>query len=320
MTAAAALLLLAALAAAGRDPLSVASSAFGQALGTPAGIRDIFAESAPLMLCGLAVFIALKAGLFNIGAEGQLTVGAFAAAAAALAIPNAAGALLGILAGAAAGALWAFPAAWLKVRRGAHEVISTILLNYLAGLLAAWLVSGPWQQPDQQSPTTSRIEAAARLPWIIQEGPFRLGWGIVFAAVLTAAFAWWHSRSTAAYELRLAGSSPRAAEAAGAAPARVQMAALMASGAVAGLAGAFLVLAQEHRFYDGFSASYGFDGLGVALIAGGAAWALIPAGFVFGLIAECAASLGLQGVPRSIGLILLGLLLMASGAWRRRGA
>jgi len=272
------------------------------------------------MLCGLAVFIALRAGLFNIGAEGQLTVGAFCAAAAALAVPNAGGAVLGVLAGAAAGALWALPAAWLKVRRGAHEVISTILLNYLAGLLAAWLVSGPWQQPGQQSPTTSRISEAARLPWIVQDGPFRLGWGIVAAVVLTAAFAWWHSRSTSAYELRLAGSSPRAAEAAGVPPARVQMIALTASGAVAGLAGAFLVLAQEHRFYAGFSASYGFDGLGVALIAGGAAWALVPAGIIFGLIAECAASLGLQGVPRSIGLILLGLLLMASGAWRRKAA
>jgi simple sugar transport system permease protein len=306
------------LALAGQPPAEALAKMAQDSFATPAGWRDIVAESTPLILCGLAVFIGLQAGLFNIGADGQLTMGAFAAAAVALAMPSAVGGFLALVVGAAAGALWAFPAAWLRVKRGAHEVISTILLNYIAIALTSWFVTGPMQGPGQQGSTTARIEEAARLPILIQEGPFRLGPGLIIAIALAAAYAFWSRRTTAAYELRLTGVAPQAAEAAGVQAGRVKMAAMAVSGAFAGLAGALLLVGQEYRFYQGFSAGYGFDGLGVALVAGGAAWAIAPAGVLFGMIAEGSSALGLQGVPRSISVILLGLLLITAGVWRKK--
>jgi len=143
-----------------------------------------------------------------------------------------------------------------------------------------------------------------------------LGLGIA----LTAALAWWLRSSVAGYELQAVGANPTAAETAGVSSRRVTTLAMMASGALGGLAGALQVLAYEGRFYAGFSPGYGFDALGVALLAGASAWGVLPASLLFGVLAKGGTSVQILGVPKGITGVVLGLLLVLFAAVRYRRA
>jgi len=236
------------------------------------GSRDAAAatlsKTPPLLLTGLAVSLAYQTKLLNIGCEGQLTLGALASASFASAadgLPWPFLMFMTLLIGALAGGLWAFPAIWLKQRRGVHEVISTLLMNYIAIYLADYLVRGPLGDGSAMG-RTPEIPVAASWP-----GLFLLGAQAVTAAPLVALLLIslsqvWLSRTMWGYEVKATGSNSAAAEAAGIRVNAWQVRVFTLSGALAGLAGALEVSAVHHRFYSAFSPGYGFDGITVAFL------------------------------------------------------
>lgn len=310
------LILLGALFVSHVGPLAALSALYQGSLGTPTGIAKSLANTTPLLIAGVAVFLALRAGLFNIGAEGQLLVGALACTSVALKFPGVPGMILGSLAAVAAGALWAWPAGAIKAYRGGHEVITTIMLNNVAGFLTGYVVAGPMLAPGGDTTTAS---IANRLPNVLERGGFALSPALLIAVVSVVALAWWLRRTVAGYELRAVGANATAALYAGVDPKKVTVRAMLVSGAVAGFAGAVQVLAYEGRFYSGFSPGYGFDALGVALLAGESALALIPAAFLFGALAKGALALQIEGVPKGITTIVLAMLVLIAAALRARG-
>ena len=312
------LLLLGALALSHVAPGVAVVALLKGSLGTPRGLAQSLANTTPLLLAGTAVFLALRAGLFNIGAEGQFLVGALACTGIALRVPGVAGIVLGTLAAIVAGACWALPAGAIRAYRGGHEVITTIMLNNVAVYLTDYLVSGPMRAPGGDT-TTASVTPGTRLPTILHLGNFSLNVVLPFAVLLTVALAFWLRKTVAGYELRAVGANPTAARNAGVDPKRTIVRAMLASGAIAGLAGAVQVLAYEGRFYTGFSPGYGFDALGVALLAGGSAFALLPSAFLFGVLAKGSLALQIEGVPKGTTGVMVALLILIAAAVRSRG-
>ena len=166
MIAGACAILAGAVLVAHESPIQSLQTLFHGSLGTPAAIAGTLREATPLLICGLAVFIALRAGLFNIGVEGQLLVGACACAVVAIRFPGTPGMILGVIAGMAAGALWALPAGLIKAYRNGHEVITTIMLNNVALFFTGALVSGPIKDKTQADTATPYVAASSRMPWV----------------------------------------------------------------------------------------------------------------------------------------------------------
>jgi simple sugar transport system permease protein len=271
------------------------------------------------LLAGIAVFIALQAGLFNIGVEGQFLVGALTAAVLGALVAGPLGLVIATLGGTLAGAVWAFPAAWIKAYRGGHEVISTIMLNNIAGFLTVGLVAGPLKAPGQQSVTTASIDPSSMAPYLVDQPPFRVHSALLLGVFGVAALAWFLRRRVAGYELRAVGANPIAARFAGVDARKVTLLAMVVSGAIGGLAGTMQVVAFEGRFYQGFSSGYGFDALGVALLAGTSAWALIPSALLFGALSKGITFVSATlSIPRGLGGILLGLLIIIFATYRYR--
>lgn len=323
LIAASALFVFFGLRLAGIDPIEAASQLAQGAIGSSRSWAGSLRETTPLLLAGLAVFIALQAGLFNIGVEGQFLVGACAATAFVLAMPSWIGVILGVATAAVAGGVWAYPAALIKVKRNGHEVISTIMLNNLALLLTGALVKGPLQSRETQSPTTATIAKDVRIPNLVEWDALRVSWALAVALLAIGLYWNWYRKSVAGYELRATGANRTAAEFAGVRTNAVMFRAMILSGAVAGLAGALQVLAYEGRFYPNFSPGYGFDGLGVALLAGASPLGLIPAALGFGMLAQGSTALALMGIPRGVTSALYGILIVIFAAYRykevRRG-
>lgn len=318
---ASALVVLGALELAGASPRGTLLDLVTSSLGNARAVSGTLREVTPLLISGIAVLLALRAGLFNIGVEGQFTVGALACAAVAIHFPGFGGILLGILAGSAAGAIWALPAGWIKAYRGGHEVITTIMLNNVAGLATTALVAGPFRDPSEGSPTTRMLTGGTFLPDILSRGELAVSSGLVIGILLALALWWWLKRTVAGYELQAVGASPTAAKFAGINGPRVLMGSMVASGAIGGLAGSIQVLAFEHRFYPSMSSGYGFDALGVALLAGGAPIWLLASAFLFGVLNKGGTAIQvLDQVPKGITTVILGLLIIIAGAIRYRKA
>lgn len=311
-------LLAGAVALAGASPALAFTTLVKGSLGTPAAIAGTLRETTPLLIAGLAVFLALRAGLFNIGVEGQLIVGAIACAYVGLKVPGPVGIVLGTLAAMAAGALWALPAGLIRAYRNGHEVITTIMLNNVAGLLTTALVAGPLRAPGQESTTTADLSTSTRLPALYNHPPVTISSGLVVGVIVAIALAVWLSRTVAGFELQAVGANASAARFAGISPEKVMVRAMLASGAIAGLGGAVQVLAYEGRFYSGFSPGYGFDGLGIALLAGGTAYGVLPAALLFGILAKGGVALGIAHIPKGITTVVLGLVILVAAALRYR--
>jgi simple sugar transport system permease protein len=226
--------------------------------------------------------------------------------------------LAALVAGVAAGALWALPAAALRAYRGGHEVISTIMLNSLALLLTDALVAGPLKQRSGAMASTDLLSPTTRLG-SFPLGPVPVNLGLLLGVVLVAGAAAFFRRTTTGYEWQATGANPTAASYAAVDVAHNRFWALTLSGGIAGVAGAIEVLAFEGRFYQGFSGGVGFDALGVALLAGSTAWAVIPAAFLFGALANGGAAMQLAAqVPKELTTILLGLVILIAAAVRYR--
>jgi simple sugar transport system permease protein len=266
----------------------------------------------PLMLTGCAIAIAFRAGVWNIGAEGQLLAGGAGATAIALLIPGAGAIALGLAlaTGAAAGAGWAGIAAVLRARFGVLEVISTIMLNFVALYAVSFLVRGPLQEPTHAYPQSSSIADAVHLARI--PGAGRLHVGIVVAIVLVVAAGWAMRHTAAGYRLLAVGESPTAAASAGMIDVRrVTTLAFITSGALAGLAGAVEVLGVTFALYEDLSPGYGYTAIAVALLAGLDPWRVIATSLLFAALEAGAGAMQRDaGVPSTLVSVIEALLIL----------
>lgn len=273
-------------------------------------------RATPLIIVGLAVSVAFSAGVLNIGAEGQLLAGAAAATATGLAIANWPGVIsvpLELAAGMAAGAAWAGIAAVLRRRFGVLEVISTLMLNFVAQFGVSFVVRGPLQEPTHMYPQTVALAAAGRLPELIPGQRLHLGFAL---AIVLAVSAWWFMRSTATgFRIRAVGAGPDAAVSAGRINVgRVVVGSFLASGILAGLGGAVQVTGVTYSLYEGISPGWGYTAIAVALLARLNPLGVLAAGIFFGALE--AGGAGMQrdaGVPSGFvavieALVILGVL------------
>ena len=266
----------------------------------------------PLMLTGCAIAVAFRAGVFNIGAEGQLLAGGAGAAAIALTMPNA-GAIAVVLAlatGTLAGAGWAGIATVLRERFGVLEVISTIMLNFIALYAVSFLVRGPLQEPTHAYPQSSSIVAAVRL--VRLPGAGRLHLGLVIALVIVLAVGWVLRHTASGFRMMAVGESPAAAASAGLIDVRrVTSLAFLASGALAGLAGAIEVLGVTYALYEDLSPGYGYTAIAVALLAGLDPWRVVITAFLFAALEAGAGAMQRDaGVPSTLVSVIEALLIL----------
>jgi simple sugar transport system permease protein len=278
------------LAAIGVEPLAVYRVILTEPLKDAFGLTEILVRAVPLILVALGISIAFRSGILNIGAEGQMTVGIAAAAAIAIAAPNLPKPILlslTLLAGAAAGALWGGFAGYLKAKRDVNEILSTVMLNYIAAQLYGFLLRGPMIDPEELT-VGSGTPQSVRLPraaWLDRLVPgTRLHTGLIIALVLAALVYILLWRTTAGYRLRASGAEPKAARYAGIRVQRSLVAAMLLSGAFAGLAGAVELSGVHRRAIEGITSGYGFSGIVVALFAGLHPAFIPPAAFFFGLL------------------------------------
>jgi general nucleoside transport system permease protein len=295
---------LAVLAALGA-PLSLLISG---SIGSRFAITGTLLKAVPLMLTGLAVAIAFRAGVWNIGAEGQFIAGALAGL---LAAPF--GAVASLVAAMIAGAAWASIATLLRLWRGAPEVLTTILLNFIAIHLLGWCVSGPMQERAAQYPQTDA--AAATLPAFA---------GIVIAVCACLSTWWILYRTGEGLRLRATGFNPLAARWAGVNVNAQITRAMAMSGAMAGLAGGVELLGVTHRLFERFAAGYGYSGIAVALLAQLHPLATIASALFFGALATGAGELqrtaNISSAVGTLGqaIVILALIVFGSLEARRR--
>ena len=239
----------------------------------------------PLIFTGLALALGFRSGVFNIGASGQFLIGAVCGVYVAYAIPlpRIIHPLAALVAGALGGAAWGAIPGYLKTRFGSHEVINTIMMNYLAFFLQDWLVKNPMRDPSPSVVRTPNILDSAILPRILGENN-RLHLGFILA-LLAALFVWWFLwKTTVGFELRTAGSNPNAARYAGVNPGRTIILAMALSGALAGIAGTVQVLGLDHNLPALFSSDFGFDAIPVALLGQNQPLGVIFSAVLFGAL------------------------------------
>jgi ABC-type uncharacterized transport system permease subunit len=308
------------LAAAGFDIRSAVGALFSGSLGSWYAVGSgTLVRATPLILTGLAVAIAFRAGVLNIGAEGQFLVGAAAGTAIALSshAPSPVLIIATLGAGALAGAAWAWIAAILRSRFHVLEVISTILLNFLAANLLSYLVRGPMQEPTHVYPQTLTIPAGTQLPRFGASTRLHVGFAIAVAACIVS---WWAIRFTAGgFRLRAVGANPQAARSAGLIDVeRVTMRAFLASGAFAGLAGAIEVCGVTYALYENISPGYGYTAIAVALLARLNTAAVIVTGIVFGALEAGGASMQRDaGVPSVVVSVVEAGIILALVVFQR---
>jgi simple sugar transport system permease protein len=321
------LLLAIGLSLGGFDVSTAMGAMVSGALGTPAVFASTtLVRATPLLITGLAVALAFRAGIINLGGDGQLQGGAAVAAAIGLTFANAPPVLvipLMLIGGALGGVSVAVIPAWLR-RRGVLEVITTIMMNFVVLYLVGYLVRGPLQEPTGVYPQSAPLSGSLRLPFVIPGTRLHLGFPLAAAGAVGL---WWFFRSTAAgFRVRVAGANPRAAEVAGQVRVgRLTFRVFLVSGAMAGVAGAVEVSGVTLALYDG-APGYGFTAIAVALLAG-----LHPLGvvasavFLGGLAGGAAAMQREAGVPAVLvsvleALVILGVIGVRAVAARRSTA
>ncbi len=283
------------------------SGLFRGALGDPKAIANTLVESTPYIFAGLAVALGFKCGLFNIGAEGQLAMGSMFAAWAGVAftgLPMLIHLPLALLLGWLGGAFWGGIAGFLRARTGAHEVITTIMLNYIAIRLTDYIIKGPMKDPAASAPRTAFITPASELPFLFG-ADYRLHAGFLLAILAAFAVWWLLNKTTIGFEIRTVGANPNAAQYAGMSITKNFLLAMALSGGLAGLAGASTVLGLEHNLKASFTAGYGFDSIAVALLARSNPLGIIPAAIFWGALRNGA---GLMQLESGISISLINIV------------
>jgi ABC-type uncharacterized transport system permease subunit len=264
------IVLIAGLEAGGYDAVTALGALWSGSFGSWYSFTSAtLVRAVPLILIGLGLAVAFRGGALNIGAEGQFYAGAIAATWVGLHVggrPAPLAILAVMLAAALAGALWVVVPVWLKLRFGVIEVISTLLLNFVADALVSLVVQGPLQEPTHIYPQSDTIATAARLPLLLGT---RLHAGFILATVAMLLFWYVFARTVWGFQLRAAGLGPRAAQISGGIDSqRIGAVALLLSGALAGVAGGVEVSGVSYALYQNLSPGYGFTGIAVALLGG----------------------------------------------------
>ena len=275
-------------------------------------ISEGLTASTPYIFGGLSVALAFRAGMFNIGAEGQIFVGAVFAAYVGYSFTGLPWYLhipLAVLAGALGGFLWGFIPGFLKARTGAHEVITTIMLNYSAFRLVEWLLNGPMKRPGSVNPISPFMQETAKLPRLFPD-PLRLHWGFFVALGMAALVYWFLWKTKWGFDFRAVGSNPHAARYAGMKVAVVMTLSMAFAGALAGMAGGNEVLGVNYTLAPAFSSGYGFDSIAIALLGNTHPLGVVLAALLFGFMRSGATSMMLAtGIPIDIVSILQALIL-----------
>lgn len=307
------------LALTGADLSEALPALFNGALGDARAIEETLSQSIPIMFVGLGVSIGLRAGLFNIGGEGQIYVAALTAVVVSQALPVGNPVLavaLVLVVGAMAGGLWAGAAGWMRAYLGMNEVITTILLNGIGILLAGWAVHGPLRDTDGGGyPWSEKIGEPFRLP-VMDLGPITVPAGFLLA--LGAAAAVWVllERTVIGVELRTLGDSPDAAAYAGLRVTMLVVGAMVCAGALAGVGGVVELAGKQERLSDFFSPGYGFTAIAVALVGNARAGGVALSALFFGALTAGASSMErIAQVPAATSLvaqaIIVALLVLA---------
>jgi ABC-type uncharacterized transport system permease subunit len=296
--------------ATGFNPIVAYSTLFGGALLQP---DLVLWYSTPLILTGLSVALAFRTGLFNIGAEGQLYIGSMAAAIVGfmMVLPIFIHPLVGLLIGAVVGGLWALVPGLLKAYRGAHEVVTTMMMTYVALLFTTWLAAGPFRDPNlvQPQPQTPSIWPSAELFKLF--GSFYVNFGFI-VGILCVIGVWILLKNTVlGYEMRAVGQNEAAAEAAGINAKKMIVISLFLSGCLAGLAGTVEILGYYHRFYSGWSRGLGFDGITVAVLGANSPMGVLLGALFFGFLRAGAIQMQVVGhVPAEMVDVIQGLVVL----------
>jgi general nucleoside transport system permease protein len=267
----------------------------------------------PLITAGLGVALAFRAGLFNIGAQGQIIVAGILAAwvGFALDLPMGLHLLLVLVAGIIGGALWGGLVGLLKARTGAHEVILTIMFNYIALYFLRYLLNTPaFQRPGESNPISPILDPTAVYPQIFGT-QYRLHLGFLLAIAATVLVWWLLNRSTVGFEFRAVGANPKAAQTAGINVSRSTILVMALAGGLAGMSGVAQVAGTEKVLTDGVAATYGFDAITVALLGRSTPWGTFAAGLLFGAFRAGAVQMQIQtGTPIDIVLVVQSLIVL----------
>lgn len=312
---------------AGENPLDIGAILFRSAFGSTYDLGLTLFYTTPLIFCGLSVAIAFHAGLFNIGGEGQLTMATLTAAAIGTLLPNLPfplAPLVALAGGLAMGGFWGLIAGWLRAVRGSHEVIVTIMLNFIAAGLASWFTLQVIPNPHSQNPETAPVgpgyllkdyDLIARL---FPDTPV----SAALVVAIVVAFAVWILlwKTTFGYELRAVGSNPEAATRAGISERKIQIIAMGLAGALAGFVCLAEVMGSSGQFKIGFSADYGFIGVAVALLAQNNPLGVIFAAFLMGALHKGASDLDLETatITRDFSKIIQSMIILgvaSHGLW-----
>jgi ABC-type uncharacterized transport system permease subunit len=296
----------------GRDAIATYQLLAEQAFGGGTAIANTLAQATPVLFTGLATAFAFRAGVFNVGVEGALYLGAFAAAWVGFSFVGLPGPLLigsALLLAALVGAAWSFIPGFLRARWQVDEVVTTLMLNFVAIGFTSYLVNGPFLAVGTANSMSPLVATAARLASLAPPSQFSIGFLLVLA--VGAVFWFVFSRTTLGYELNLVGSSPRFAATAGISLLRVIVLAMIASGLIAGLAGAVQVLGVNGRFIDHFSPGFGFTGIAVALLGRNTALGCLLAALFFGALSNGSAMMQLfSDIPLDLVNVLSGLVMI----------
>ena len=306
----------------GESPLRVLLTLIKGAFGDREKLAGTLLQTTPILICGVAACVGLRGGLFNVGVEGQLFLGGFAAAwvGFSFALPPGLHMLACVAAAILAGAAWVAIPAWFRVRYNANEVVSTILANYIAVLLTSYFTIFLFKRPGGWSETPP-ILASAELPTLFSFS--RLNVGLPIGLVLAGATAFVFRYTRLGYAVTMTGSAPGFAAYGGIDVRREGFRVMLASGAIAGLAGGVETLGVHHRFMEGFAPGFGFDGLIAALLANGSPLGTIATALFFGALRSGSLLLEVEtNASREIITVVQALIILCVSAEvlvRRRG-
>jgi general nucleoside transport system permease protein len=295
-----------------KNPLLAYWALVRGACGSVDSIAFSLNRSTPYILAGLGVALCFRARVINIGAEGQIAVGGIAASWITLNLPAHSGFVLvpaALLAGAIAGALWSGIAAIMRAKRGVHEVLGTLLLNFVAGLLVGEVLRGPMGEPGAGFPQSPLFPEQAWLPSLIPGTDLHGGIVLAILAVCICHIILWHTLF--GFRLRILGSGDQVAAYAGVSTQSGILSVMLIAGSLAGIAGGVEVLGVQYRLIQGFSQGFGFNAVAVALLASLNPIAVLPAGLFFGFLEAGATAMQREiGVPSSIVYVIEGLTMV----------
>jgi general nucleoside transport system permease protein len=300
------------IAIAGVNPLKAYAILFSESLASYYGFANTLNKTAPLLLTSLGVLVALKGGQFNIGGEGQIYMGGLGSAIVGLSLhglPALVHIPLALLGGVLLGAAWGLIPGYLKAMRGVNEVITTLLLNYIAINLISYVVSGPLLEPKAPSPFSPAIAPTAQLPILLPQTQTHAGilLGLAATGILWIVFA----RSPLGYRIETVGQNPIAARYAGISVERTIVLVMALAGGLAGLAGAGEVLGLKYRLFENFSPGYGFDAIAIAFLSRGNLLGVVLTSLFFGALRGGANVMQRSaGVPVTVVLAIQGLTVL----------